>query len=177
MFIFGNIAKDLKNIAKVLNSVSREVYLLPDTEFFLIQTLKERLYKKGVDKNEIQIRTDKSFLPESVYKVYARSTEKRKIYKGLPFTNVSLFQSGNFYKSMGLMVLAKSYKINANFIKNNKLHISRNFKKTYKTKKHFELSILSMTKNETGVFVKTYFTPKFNKQFKIYLSNIIRKHK
>ena len=111
----------------------------------------DTLYASGTLANGKQLETDKA----TAGRKYAYNTFKIKAKKGHRISNVTLIDTGEFYKSVRIISDKNAFRIVANFNKENG-HIARNFRKMFGSNKEFETSVFELTKAEWDMLYSRY---------------------
>lgn len=125
----------------------------------IINTIQSRIYLTGLDSNLDNLKTDFSLTGE--YGAYAAKTEQIKKNKREFYRHVTLFDSGQFYKSFKIKALKKFAEIKANFKKGNNL-IDENFKRI----KDFRNVVLSLSDEEMDRLIEFELIPYMLKSIK-----------
>jgi hypothetical protein len=148
-----------------------------EIQSFIINTIQSRLYNKGKDSNNKELKTDIAIKRDyirgfkySYNTIIGTKFFKGKKYKGQPFDRVTLNDTGQFYSSFKIIPTKNQFIIRANFNKKNS-DISDNFKQSYQ-KTEFYKVILSLTNDEKFFFIDKIIKPSINNYITKILSNI-----
>lgn len=125
----------------------------------IINTIQGRIYLTGLDSNLDKLKTD--FSQTGEYGAYAYKTEQIKKNKREFYRHVTLFDSGQFYKSFKIKAFKKFAEIKANFKKSNNL-IDENFRGI----KDFRNVVLSLSDEEMDSLVEFKLIPYMLKSIK-----------
>ena len=114
----------------------------------IIQTLSDRLFKVGLQKNGSNVSTDRG-------NPYTRFTEKIKQETGSPINRVTLTGDGDLYDSMKAEVTKTQLLLVANF-DNAKYEggIFKNFESTFTNKTEFRETVMSLTEKEIDKLIQ-----------------------
>lgn len=105
MQIFDNIKQQLDNFD--FEKIIDEAVMLEKNRNEMIALNKSQLYIEGVDSEGDKIKTYKAVSPN----VYSQKTINIKKAKGEPFDRVTLFDTGDFYKTFYVKQLEDHYLI------------------------------------------------------------------
>jgi hypothetical protein len=146
---FKNVFTD-KNFEKILFEIFDSGIVTDET----IKTIQDRLYKKGIDAEGNVLKTDKA-----TFDFYSPSTIGIKKAKNQRTKNVTLNDSGDFYKSFDSFLTKKGFYLKADFQKDN--HIFDNFTSMYNSPLDFENAILNLTEQEKQDYIILNILPEF----------------
>ena len=169
MYIFGDIANNLTeaNIYKA----ARNTFDNQFTQTWLVGNERDRL-KRGLDVEGALLRTDQSQLKAgNVSKFYSDYTVAIKRDKGQITSNVTLNDTGAFYKSFKITAAQTFVSFDADFIKTDG-HIADNFELSYGSETEFEQSVLGLSEEDKNSFFEQVFLPFFINNFLNIMMNV-----
>jgi len=160
---------NLKNVFTILNfeSILFEVFKMKENQDGYIKIIQDRLFFKGTDSFEDKLSTDKANRSGNASDFYSDYTVKLKKEKNQKTSNVTLKDSGKFYKSMQGLVSKNEFEVNADF-----KDIFDNFSQSYSNNKEFQEAILDLTEMERYAFLQVEILPDFITILKRQLTNI-----
>lgn len=144
-----------------VNSISQSVMSQRQVQEWLIETAQDRIYNTGIVSNGQELVTDNAARGE----VYSFSTIESKAASNKRFRNVTLEDSGQFYKSWIVEAEKTYYQISAEFNKSDG-NIYENFSKSFSNASSFESAVLGLTDDEISFFIGNIFYPRFLQIFK-----------
>jgi hypothetical protein len=147
--IFAIKAKEIKPINQVLNDIFKN----PNIAEWMIKTIQNRLYETGIVGTGEILKTDKSGADP-----YSPVTMDVKSFRGQKIGNVTLKDSGDFYKSFKVALNLFGFEISGDFQKQNG-HIYDNFTKLFPSKAKFEESVMGLTNDEIDFMINTMIIP------------------
>lgn len=163
MYIFEKIAETFKKDTFI--NILNELFNEQEINELYTNFITDRLANEGKDKDGITLSTDNS--PSGQSGFYSRFTERSKSERqGLSAktSNVTLYDTGDFYNSIKLTVNKEFYNLQAEFNKNDG-HMSKNFMAIYDNQKDFESAILGLDTVEQRILLNI-LKPKLIQRFK-----------
>jgi hypothetical protein len=164
------MANNLKQnpIEKLLKEIFSEDFI----KDWIIETIQERLYLQGIDGQGKQLKTDRSGKQKNKNKFYTDYTVALKKAGGdSRVSNVTLKDSGEFYRSWEIEAKKTLVEIKADFEKEDG-HIYKNFTIRYSNEKTFEDNILEMNENEWTLFIDNLLQPRLVTRYINILTNV-----
>lgn len=152
----------ISNFKQIVIDIFNSGLVTDDT----IKIVQDRLYNKGTDANNDKLITD-----HATSGFYSPTTIGIKKDTGKRFKNVTLNDTGDFYRSFDDFVSNKGFELTADFNKSDG-HIYNNFTESYNSHQEFEKMILSLTTEEKSRYIKTVILPEFLLYLKQDLKNI-----
>jgi len=138
------------------NKLIRKTFELDVIKAAYLDILQKRLYDNGTDADKKRLISKRPVQGG----VYAKMTVKEKKKKGQKISNVTLFDTGDFYNSFIISVQNKAYLVKADYEKKDG-NIYRNFNHLYKTFLEFDRKITDLQEDEWNVFIEKIFLPQF----------------
>ena len=157
MYVFGQVAKNIKgfNFHEETKQILNQDYI----QEVIIDFIQKRLYSKGETADGTILKTDKA-----TFGSYSTYTEILKEKKNQITSNVTLKDSGKFYKSFKVEAQKAFIKISADFEKKNG-NMQENFTSQYSNTKAFEDAIIDLNDKEKSIIVEKILLPDLIKRF------------
>lgn len=158
MFVFGAVAKNIKEF----NFIKETTLILNQSEIqdAIIDFIQDRLFNKGETSDGTILKTDNAFGSA----VYGSFTLKSKQSKGQKTNNVTLKDTGDFYRSFKVEAQKAFIAITADFEKEDG-NIQENFTSQYGSEKSFEEAILDLNDKEKSIIAERILLPDLIKRF------------
>jgi len=153
---FLQLSEDLMkvNVSRLLNDIFSE----KNIQEWVIDAIQLRLEVSGIDGKDKKMKTDRA-----TDGFYSERTKDIKSYFGQNYSNVTLKDSGDFYKSMKIILNNAGFEIDGDFEKENE-NIYKNFTNSYASQKEFSSDIMSLTSKEMTLIMETKVIPLINKK-------------
>ena len=145
------IQKKLQNRIKLISEIEVIAFEILQDESLgeqIIETIQDRIYDDGIDANGEILRTDEAI--ESNNPAYSFNTYFIKGNKGQKTSNVTLKDTGDFYKSWEIIESFDGIDLEADF-----KNIYDNFMMSYEDANDFENAILNLNKEEKKELIFT----------------------
>lgn len=163
MNVFTDLAYKFKNLD--IEDICKKIFSDEIISETLIKIIQDRLYKYGEDSENKKLKTDLS----KNNNFYAEFTIMQKQFKNKIYEHVTLFETGEFYKSFKIKAQKKFISIIANFFKGEDHIYDSIFEKSYKNRQEFENKILNLSEDEFNFFIDTIFLDYFIQQIYVRL--------
>jgi hypothetical protein len=169
MFVFEKIANNLEN--NPIESILKKIFSEDFIKDWIIETIQTRLFEEGEDGTGKVLRTNASFRKNNKSKFYSDFTISLKKIGGDKTSNVTLKDTGEFYRSFEITAKNTLVEIKADFEKDDG-NIFKNFTKQYSSKQGFEDSILEMNEQEWSLFIDNILLPRMVTRYINIMTNV-----
>lgn len=153
--VFKTVANNLKG--NIINDICSIILAEQFVKDWIIQTIQKRLFQTGKDNKGNELNTDTALWQKTDF--YSNNTKAIKKSKGQKISNVTLFDTGDFYDSFQIAEKKTFIELKANFNKPDG-NIFENFTKSYSNFTDFETAILSLSDEEMDLFITEIFLPR-----------------
>jgi hypothetical protein len=154
------------NIPKMVEDISRE----NDVQTWIKDTIRERHLEKGEDAFDEKMQTDRSSPGEPYAFVTMDLKDTFGSGYGSIIDHVTLYDTGEFWKSLRVVVIKNGFRTEADFLKKDG-HMYDNFNQDYSSEKEFEDAVTGLTEKQFKDLITTYYLPKIDEKIHAILQN------